>query len=297
MKRRRFLAVAGTAVFSGCATGTEGTGSNTPTTESHSPTATPSATSTAISTQTPNSTPTKTPTPLDPIVKLANPIYRWTGYTDAVSNPISSVGRGATLPVAGRFKIWFHDGLLNYDLEVRAFDTSGEQVGRQAYSSQQSTNITGYNNWEAFVTFDTTTWDNGRYEGEYKVRDTILDNSSLNGSSDSIQWTVDIVDPLRDDDAVLADQDIPQNINIDETVEYSISFKNKTSRDSSIVSTMSTRVDGGEWQTFEGERSYNIPAGEAIEYPFRMSLSEPGRYEYRLDAVGITWEITVTDRE
>lgn len=292
MNRRRFLAISGTAVFSGCVTGPDGSETTATTTDSQGSTATPSPTPSA---RTPTRTPTETPPPLEPIVKLANPIYRWTGYADAVSNDISSVGRGATLPVAGRFKIWFHDGALNYDLQVRAFDSSGQQVGSQAYSNQQSTEITGYNNWEAFVTFDTSTWDNGRYEGEFMVRDTILDESSLDGASDSLAWTVDVVDPLRNSEAVLADQSIPQSIGVDERFEYSLTFENTTTRDSSIVSTTSTRVDGGDWQNLGRERSYNIPAGDAIEYPFTTRLSEPGRYEYRLDTVGITWEITVSE--
>lgn len=295
MRRRRFLAVTGTAVFSGCVTGPDGS-ERTPTrTDPQGSTSTPAPTPTAQPAGTPTRAPTETPPPLDPIVKLANPIYRWTGYTDAVSNDVSGVGRGATLPVASRFKIWFHDGTLSYDLQVRAFEDGGEQVGYQSYSNQQSTDMTGFNNWEAFVTFDTTSWDRGRYEGEFMVRDTILDESSLGGASDSIAWTVDVVDPLQDGEAVLADRNIPENVNVDEHFEYSLTFKNTTSRDSSIVSTVSTRVDGGDWRELGRENSYNLPAGEAIEYPFSARFSEPGRYEYRLDTVGITWEITVTE--
>lgn len=289
MNRRRLLEVAGTALFSGCVTGTDRGSGNTPTpAKNQTPTATP--------TPTPEPTPTETPLPLDPIAKLANPVYRWTGFGDAIRNNISGVGQGAKLPVAGRFKIWIHDGTLNYNVQARVSDSSGTQIGLESYSNRQITDITGHANWETFLSFDTTTWDRGTYQGEYIVRDNILDESSLDGSADSIKWTVDIVDPLRDGEAAMADQTIPGSVRAGETFDYSLTFENKTDRDSSIVSSISTRVDGEEWKDSHELKTYNLPAGESVEYSFRgASLSEPGRYEFRLDTVGITWSINVSD--
>ncbi len=220
---------------------------------------------------------------------LSNPVSRWTGFGDAVSNAVSSVGEGARLPVSGQFNIWVHDGTIDYTSRIRAFDTAGDQVAVQSFSDEKSVGEEQYMQWESFVALDTTGWDRGRYTGEYTVRDNVIEDRS-----DPAQWAVEIVAPLSGDGAALVGTDIPETLPLNERVEYTLTLANRTDRDSSIVSPISRR-SGGRWTEVVDEATINVPGGRSVRFPLTAKFSEAGVYEYRLDTVDVTWSVTVGD--
>lgn len=292
MNRRRFLGLAGSIFFAGCSTlsGRESIPSQTPETTPTRPSPTASAPLSPTPTETPRPEPesVETPVPVEPRVLLSNPVYRWNGVGDIVSNAITSVGKGTVLPISAKFNIQIHNSTVDYTSQVTAFDSDGSQVGFQTDSLTESIGEEGYVGWEAFVTLNTTEWDFGQYSGEYIVRDNIMDETSS-----PKEWMVEIVEPLRESEAVVKNENIPTVTDPNQTVHSWLTIENRTDRDSSIVSPISRRGDGG-WVQIDEKATYNIPSDESVEFYFKdIGLSGSGVYEYRLDTVDITWTLNV----
>lgn len=284
MDRRMFLAAVGTAAVAGCS---DLRGESESTEASSTPTETMSLAG-GDSTQTPDQNERGDPSP--PEIQFATPVYRWDEFGDADANAISAVGRGAGLPVAARFDVWAHGGTVDTTRQVRAYD-GNSRVAIQSDTTETVAEGSGYREWEAWVNLDTTGWGYGQFDGDYLVRDNVLDETSQ-----AAEWSVEVVEPLTGTDASLVSYNGPRTVRVGERFSYSLEMRNNTSRDSSVVSTLSVRTTGYDWTTATETRSFNIPARSTVVFDVEdVSLSTAGTFEYRIDTIGDTWSVTVEE--
>lgn len=290
MYRRQFLVGVSAVAIAGCSNAGDSGDGTTPAQDTPSATPTPTPTETPTPEPTPEPTEMPTPTPTPPDIQNVNPIYRWESYGDVLENVVSGIGQGATLTVGGRYQVWVHSGTVDVTTQARAFNRNNERIGIESSTIDQVTSGDGPAPYESAVLLDTSGWPRGEITGDYIVRDNVLKKASQAG-----EWSVNVVEPLQAGEVSLAEYNGPTSVRVGESFDYEIVLRNTGGRDSSVVSSISTRTDGGQWyQT--AERDYTIPAGESVGFTAAgVSFSTPGEHEFRLDTIEVTWSISAEE--
>ena len=278
MNRRRFLTVVGCVGLSGC------TGSETST-------KTREATVTETATETPTPTPTTT-TISNPELVSANLLTHWEEFGDVRKFEVNAVGKGGNAVVGWRYSLPIHDGKSEESYQVTIYNEEGPSVTSRKGSDQNLTNNAGSDTWERWEGIDTTGWDQGQYSAEVLVRDEV---TGKNSETISVDFTVN--EPLGKGEANIQSVSTPDSVKVGEQVSTNLTIANKTGRDSSVVSTLSGQYEDSQWQSVSEEKfKMNIAANDSREYKGgTISFDQAGTYSYRLDAIGETWSIEVTE--
>jgi len=117
----------------------------------------------------------------------------------------------------------------------------------------------------------------------------------LSQASQAGEWSINVVEPLQQGEVSLAAYNGPTSVRVGESFDYEIVLRNTADRDSSVVTAISARTDGGRWYQAD-ERDYTIPAGETVGFEATgVSFSTAGVHEFRLDSVGVVWRITAKE--
>lgn len=277
MDRRSFLTLSGAVLVAGCS-GSDG--GSTPA-------------STAAPTPSPEPTPSPTPEPKAPSVEAVSLVSRWDEYGDAISEQVNAVGQGAPALIAYRHSSEVHDGTLDVTEQVRVFDDGGTRVGIQDTTDEQLVDASGYQSWEHGVSFETDRWDLGGYEAELLVRDNITGKTSETATASFL-----VNDPLVGSAARLVGVDAPNSVRIGERYEYDATVENTSTRDGSVVSTLSARfLPNGDWYTYpDFQLATTMATGETNTYEgFIGEFSSEGTVQFRIDDIDGTWRVDVTE--
>ncbi|MDS0298240.1 hypothetical protein NDI76_05755 [Halogeometricum sp. S1BR25-6] len=216
----------------------------------------------------------------------------WEKYGDVLTNQMSSVGAGGYAIIGLRYSLPIHNGKSEELVQVTVYHNGSSVDSQQAGDTQLSGADTTEDEWEQWFSFDTKDWKTGTYSAQILVRDEITGkNSELE------ELAFDVVEPLTPNEVKLTGVQKPPTIRKGQPITFTLQFKNIGDDDNSIVSKPSIRHEQGEWQTPNDERvRLNIPAGESRSWESgEFSLNYTGTYEFRLDEIGITWNLTVTD--
>jgi hypothetical protein len=243
-------------------------------------------------TNSPTPTPTATPVP-SPEVELITPISGWTGYGDVRQNRMESVGQGGTLLIGFRYRIKSHGGVHNALQQVRVYDDEDTRVAIDSYEDRQLIDRDGYISWENRLSFDTTGWDQGTYTTEILIED--LENNTV---SSQVEREFDIVSPLGPSEVKLTEVDAPDAVSVGQPYSFELTFENTGSRDSSLVSKLSSKYRGEtDWST-SSSTAFRLPikAGRTNNWSSdEVSYNFPREVMFRIDEISETWTQTVTE--
>jgi hypothetical protein len=123
-----------------------------------------------------------------PIIEETNVVSKWDDFGDVIDNAIEEVVVGAPLRIASRYWYWKENQTNNSYKQVEIFDESGNRVAIDSFESEQLTDYNGWEEWESYLSFETSGWEPGTYTAEMLIRD------NQNGKvSDPGSVTFDIV--------------------------------------------------------------------------------------------------------
>jgi len=274
MDRRTYLtALGGAAVaLSGCSEG-DSTESDT-------------ATGSPATGHTPTRTSEKTPRPT---VRTSGLLLEPDAFDTLDST--DSVGRGGTLVLGLDFDLPVSDGAAQGLVEARVFDSSDSRVASKT-SSVDSLADDGTESARhvAWLSFDTTGWALGSYTAE------LLVNDRSYGTTVSTAEAFDVVEPLGPGEVELRLAEFPADVVAGETFGWTLGFRNRTDRDSSVV-TDTVTLDPARSAPVELDIAYreNVPAGEETLVEIEdNSLRYPGTYTYRIDDIDAEVSFTVS---
>lgn len=267
MNRRRFL----TTIAAGCSTGAAGCVAENGSKESNPASATKGTASTAHY--------------RTPEIVNADLVTHWKPGGNLESNSIKSVGRGGIAKVAFKYRMPSRQGKVDLTAQATVYDEDGlEQTRKQ----QQMTYLVapdGYAESDGVFQFDTQDWSKQRYTVEVIVREEITDQTSQGK-----QTTFEVVEPLHNAEAEVVREEIFNSPDVGETIDFRVEFRNTTSRDSSIVSTLSKRRGVDDFSELEKMLKFNI-SGDEERWWEPSGWVYDGRYYYRIDAIDDLWEL------
>jgi len=202
-----------------------------------------------------------------------------------------SVGRGGTLVLGLDFDLPVSDGAAQGLVEARVFDSSDSRVASKT-SSVDSLADDGTESARhvAWLSFDTTGWALGSYTAE------LLVNDRSYGTTVSTAEAFDVVEPLGPGEVELRLAEFPADVVAGETFGWTLGFRNRTDRDSSVV-TDTVTLDPARSAPVELDIAYreNVPAGEETLVEIEdNSLRYPGTYTYRIGDIDAEVSFTVS---
>jgi hypothetical protein len=278
MERREVLYGIGASLFLAGCSGQAGEESTPEPTETSTPTPTP--------------TPSPTPEPRSPQVLDTGLLSHYDEYGDVLENQVSAVGAGSTATIGLRYTLPIHDGQSKEFVQVTIYDEESSIDSQSAEDTNLSDEGSEVDSWERWFDFDTTDWELGTYTAEAIVRDEVT------GKNSSVQEAeFEVVSPFEPDEIELTDVSQPPKIETGGRVTFSWTFRNRSERDSSIVSSISARYEGSQWYSVSDTLfQLNIPAGETRTFEGDpTTFDRAGTYEYRFDDIGAIWEVTVSE--
>jgi hypothetical protein len=292
MDRRTVLTTVGALLCAGCSarTGKETTqaDSTAMTTEPTPPRETISTTGTATETST--GTPTVTPTP-QPRIETFRTITNGIDFEEdgIAAHGTPAYGRGADAYFAFEVVVPPKDETVQYAPELTIESDGQEVASYSGDTTSERTNETVRNShWIRVAT--ETDWDITTYSARLRVRD------ERHGESAAATESFELTFPFDREEVELVEDTLPDEITTGETLDYSLTFRNRSDRASSIVSPISMRDSPESWAETGGTFTLNIAAGETRTWHSEETqLETPGRYEYRLDDVGTTFGFTVEE--
>ena len=220
-------------------------------------------------------------------------VSHWEKYGDVSENKISAIGAGAYANVGLTYTLPIHEGKSEELVQATIYHDNISVDSRKNADTKLSGGNMSEDSWERWFSFDTKGWETGEYLIEAIVRDEISGrNSPAN------KFTFEVVDPLRPSDVELTRIEKPPTIKKGQKTTFTLHLKNVSEMDNSIVSTISVRYDGSDWQSADEEERFklNIPAGETRKWESgEVSFDYTGTYEYRLDDVDTVWSFSVTE--
>lgn len=304
MHRRDYLGAAGLSVgvfTSGCSllnptetTATQ-TGTESPvqtSTQTRTSTPTETSTSTETSTDTETTTETETTAQPGPEFELANPVTTWTEFGDADSRAVDAFGSGGGIVIAFRFTLPVTDGEIEYSFEGTVYD-DGDTIDE--YTSDPVQDLVteeGPITREAWISF-------GREPEwplkQYDVTLVLLDEQT--GKSTTREGvTFGLNERLTGDEASIVNTDIPDDVRVGESFDYSLEFENRTNRDSSVVTPTRWRWESDdEWTTSDGPFYTNVADDRSILWQNTTSFDQTGTFLWRFDDIDETIEFTVSE--
>lgn len=287
MERRTFLAVLSSVSLAGCTNSGSSTQttttSSTPTTRTRTPT-TETPTETTTTTETTTSVPT-------PTITDAALLTHWSEFGDVKTNTVSAVGQGGNAILGWRYSLPIHDGKAQESFQITITDQNGNQITQQTGTDTHLTNETGTDTWERWARFDTSEWQTGTYTATILVRDEI---SGENSQQTTVDFTLNT--PLGPDEATLKSAE-PKSVTVGTQFRNTLTLANTSTRDSSIVSSVSVQYNDSDWRTLnDSEFTLNLPAnGTRTHTGSPTSFQRAGTYTIRLDAINETFTIEVTE--
>ncbi|WP_276249403.1 hypothetical protein [Haloarcula rara] len=268
MDRRTYLTALGAAAaaVSGCS---EGDGTETAT-----------RTSTTDGTPTPTERATATAQQPDPTPSVTNAglLLDKGEYTSL--GDIDSVGQGAPLVVGVEYDLPASGGSARGLVETRVFDDEGARLD----TNTREVNVVADGDSvsrQAWFAFDTTDWTMGDYTAE------VLANSEEYDTSISTEVAFDIVEPLGAGEAEMYIEEFPDDAVAGEPFDWTLGFRNRTDRDSSVV-TDTVTLDPARADSVEVDFSYheNVPANGEIQVERDdIRINRPGTFTYRIDEI------------
>lgn len=287
MKRRAFLALAGSGVLAGCSSINS---------ESADPTDTPTATPTPAPapSSNPNPEPDPTPTPETaperPEVIEANHVYEWESFGDAIDNAVAASTPGVPVGIAGRYRVPVSDGQVDMTEQVQIYNQDGTRVASNTFSdSQLASGSTEH--WEHMQLFRTGAWSTGEYTAEVIVRDNATEQVS-----EPYRTSFEMRPQLPRSAVSIQIVEAPSTISTGETYQPRVVFSNSGLQDGGFLSTYSARSGFSDWTTYSTPVALTIPSSGTNDYEFgATTFSETGEFELRIDRLNYTWPLTVTD--
>lgn len=219
-------------------------------------------------------------------------LYRWEEFGDVLNNKIEDVGKGAQAIIGFRHETEVHDGTFDVTEQVRIFDPNGNRIGHQTFDDEQLASGDGPQEWAHALYFDTSNWDLGQHNYEILIRDNVT-----NKLSEPATGFFHVNEPLGPKVASLRSVDAPDTVAVGEDYSIKLNFGNSSSRDGSVVSTLSAKYAGDrQWYTYSDTKIWaNIPAGGQNYWESTaISFDNTGTIQYRLDALNETWDVEVT---
>lgn len=276
MNRRSFLMTASAALIAGCSSGNQTEKTATPT-----PTETPTETE----------TPSPTPAP-QPKIDFFSPITQGEEAEGNLSDfATSGFGKGGNAYFGCRAGIPIHDSAADYSAKATILQ-SGETVDTHTYDAGKK--ITQKGNTESgefWVKFgDISDWSRGSYKAEIIVRDDISGETSTETAKFSVN------PPFGASEIELISSDIPSTVKVGESFDYTLTFKNKSSRASSIVSPVSARYGSNSWTQTDSIFQLNLaPNSTGVHHATDVTFENAGQLDIRLDAIDTTLSFQIED--
>lgn len=292
MQRRQYLTALSAVALAGCMNSGNGGSTVTP---ASTPTQTATPTTTQTRTQTQTETETETPTTTErqqqpPEVTHVSAVAFFED-SNVFQNEIESAGAGGPILIGWAYNMQSHDGSVDATHQINIYDEDDNRITQDsADTNQLSGEGDSYTDWSYYNVYDTEGWGTGQYTAEVIVRDDIMDVAS----SPRVE-SFELLDPITSSDrASLVNVDAPDELAAGDIYAPTLTFENHTSRDNTLTSPISWRLNANDWVTYEEPMYSIIPAGERREYNMReLTLEREGRHFFRLDALGATWSVRV----
>ena len=204
---------------------------------------------------------------------------------------MDSVGVGAFANIAFRYTLSVHEGKSEELVQVQVFDENSSVDSKSDTDTSLADSDLEEETWERWISFDTANWERGEYTAEILVRDEI---TGKNSEQSDVEF--ELVDPLQEGEVDLESIEKPATIRKGEPFSFKLHLRNRSDRDSSIVSIPSYRYEDGDWQSGDSEDKIrvNIPARTTRTWESaEFSLDYSGTHEFRLPDLGVSWTLTV----
>lgn len=303
MDRRDYLRAAGASLLltSGCSQSSPGGSTPTPTetestpqttTATNTPTTTETQTTTEKTTDTETSTETSTPDRQAPEFELANPVTTWIEPGDTESRAVDAFGSGGPIVIAFRFDLPVIDNNIEYSFRGTVYD-DGSIIDEYTSDPIQD-RVTGEDTdtREAWVSFGREPeWDLKEYTVDILLQDEQTGKSTIR---EGVSFALN--ERLTDNEARLINTNIPDEIQVGESFDYSLEFENQTNRDSSIVTTSRWRWESDDsWTPYDGLFYTNVAKDRPIMWANSTSFSRSGTFLWRFDDINETVEFTISE--
>lgn len=202
---------------------------------------------------------------------------------------VDALGRGGTAHVGSVFRGRNRDGEMVFTSSCTVTGPGGDEVGSDSVPhTAYDTSDERYTELDVTFDFETRTWTTGTYTAHVTAR-----NDDTGEESPEATVEFDVVEPFTGNEVTIDEVQGPDPQYPGGEYAHDVWLLNETDRDSSLVSAVSQRRDGGEWTQRDRHVEINLPANVDRSIYFNWTFDEPGEYEFRLDAIDDTWSLTV----
>jgi len=230
--------------------------------------------------------------PPAPDIKEVSLVTEHDSYGDLAQNKISAAASDAIIDIAFNYESTTHDNEHHVTNQVRIFDNSGNRIAQESVDDKQLEGQSGRDTWENSFWFDTEGWGKGEYEIEVLIRDQITGLSSSPGKG-----KFELTEPLHQSEVGVVEIDAPSSVRVGEDYQITFRIRNTSSRDGTVRTRLSEKYERNNWYTYNDYLDITIAAGSVREWTSStFSFNQSGEYEFRLDSINESWNVTVEDR-
>lgn len=226
-----------------------------------------------------------------PQIEGVSLVSSWNDFGDLDDNSIDATTAGCPLITAYQYGIQSHNGEVELTAQLRIFDSNGSRVAQEQSTDSQLTDSEGYRTWEGSTWTESEGWDRDRYTAEVIIRDEIAELSS-----DPVEAEFELTEPLRESEVSLVEVDAPSQISLNDPYQYEWVFRNIGNRDGGFRTRVSVSYEGSDWVQSDDIFYLSIPEGDTESLvSSEITFDQAGEYVYRIDAIGETWSVDVTE--